>query len=234
MLKNNVIIYDHECPMCVAYTGAFVKFELLDKNGRYKYADLPEFPTHQLIDKDRARHEIALLDTEKQEVRYGLESLFYILENRFPALNLLFRQQWFLLIIKQLYYFISYNRKIIAPSLYQTEKSCNPDFNLKYRALYILVMLYVVGGFAIYFNQFASFWVYWVAQVIFGLVSPAFKDNHEKTITYLGHQITILLIGSLLLLPSIIFPNLLFYNLIASLLVMIREGWRRWKVVNLG
>lgn len=116
MLKNNVIIYDHECPMCAVYTSAFLKFELLDTEGRYKYADLEQFPAKSLIDKDRARHEIALIDTEKMEVRYGLESLFYILAQRFPALSLLFEQRWFVLIMKQLYYFISYNRKVIAPS----------------------------------------------------------------------------------------------------------------------
>ena len=93
MLKNNVIIYDHECPMCATYTGAFLKFELLDKNGRYKYSDLDKFPANALIDKDRARHEIALVDTQKMEVRYGLESLFYILSQQFPAFSLLFKQK---------------------------------------------------------------------------------------------------------------------------------------------
>jgi hypothetical protein len=203
---------------------------MLDENGRYKYADLSDFPAHTLIDKDRARHEIALVDTEKQEVRYGLDSLFHILGSRFPALNLCFKQQWFILIIKHLYYFISYNRKIIAPSLVQNEKSCSPDFNLRYRALYIVVMLYAVGFFAIHFNQFLPFWAYWVAQVVFGLVSPIFQNNHEKIITYLGHQITILLIGCLLLLPSFFFSNLLYFNLVASGLVMAREFWRRWKI----
>lgn len=226
MLKNNIIIYDHECPMCAVYTGAFLNFGLLDKDGRYKYADLGEFPANLLIDKDRARHEIALVDTEKMEVRYGLDSLFYILATRFPALNSLFKQKWFVLIMKELYYFISYNRKIIAPSSKQDATSCTPDFNLKYRALYILGMLYVVASFAVYFDIFLLFWAYWAAQVIFSII--IFK---EKTITYLGHQITVLLIACLLMTPSIFSTNLLYFNLVLAGIVAARELWRRWKIV---
>ncbi|TAH21971.1 MAG: DUF393 domain-containing protein [Cytophagales bacterium] len=227
MLKNNVIIYDHECPMCAVYTDAFLKSGLLDKDGRYKYADLDKFSAEVLIDKDRARHEIALVDTEKMEVRYGLDSLFYILATRFPALNLLFKQKYFVLIMKELYYFISYNRKIIAPSPKQDASSCVPDFHLKYRVLYILGMLYVVASFAIYFDVFLLFWAYWAAQVIFSMI--IFK---EKTITYLGHQITILLIACLLMIPSIFFSNLLYINILISLTVVIKEFWRRWKVMK--
>ncbi len=227
MLKNNVIIYDHECPMCAAYTGAFLEFGLLDTEGRYKYADLDQFSAKLLIDKDRARHEIALVDTQKMEVRYGLESLFYILAQRFPAFSLLFKQQWFILIMKQLYYFISYNRKIIAPSSKQNETSCTPDFHLKYRLAYIMVALYAVVAFAIYFDIFLLFWAYWVVQVVAGIL--IFK---EKSITYLGHQLTILLIACLLMIPSIFFSNLLYINILISLVVVIKEFWRRWKVMK--
>jgi predicted DCC family thiol-disulfide oxidoreductase YuxK len=227
MLKNNVIIYDHECPMCAAYTGAFLKFELLDKNGRYKYTDLDQFSAKSLIDRDRARHEIALIDTQKMEVRYGLDSLFYILTQRFPSFGVLFRQKWFLLIMKQLYYFISYNRKIIAPSSKQNETSCTPDFHLKYRLSYIMATLYAVVVFAVYFDVFLLFWAYWAAQVAFSIL--VFK---EKSITYLGHQVTILLIACLLMIPTIFFSNLLYINILISSIVVIKEFWRRWKVME--
>jgi ABC-type antimicrobial peptide transport system permease subunit len=215
--------------MCAVYTGAFIKFDLLDKDGRFRYADLKDFKCDIAIDKDRARHEIALIDTEKQEVRYGLESLFYILSNRLPFLQILFRQNWFVLIMKQLYYFISYNRKVIAPSSVQNEYSCNPDFHLKYRALYILVMMYVVGYFAYSFGQFLTYWIYWAFQVIFAIYY--FGKDIPKSMSYLGHQITILLIFFSLLIPSIFLPNLLSINIVIAAVIAIKEVWRRWKIV---
>jgi predicted DCC family thiol-disulfide oxidoreductase YuxK len=232
MLKNNVIIYDHECPMCAVYTGAFVKFELLDKEGRFKFADLQHLPIASIIDKDRARHEIALIDIEKKEVRYGLESLFYILGTRFPFLHLIFKQKWFQLFMQPLYYFISYNRKVIAPSSTQNSQSCNPDFHLKYRVLYILLMMYVVGVFAFSFGLFPIYWAYWAIQVLFSILYFSKKGDMRKSIAYLGHQITILLIGCLLLIPSMFLSNLLVYNLIIVGLVIGREYWRRWKAIS--
>lgn len=227
MLKNNVIIYDHECPMCAVYTGAFLKFGLLDADGRYKYADLDQFPAKSLIDKDRARHEIALIDTEKQQVRYGLDSLFYILAQRFPIFTLLFKQKWFMLVMKQLYYFVSYNRKIIAPSSRQDAASCIPDFHLKYRLSYIMVALYAVAAFAIYSDIFLLFWAYWTVQVVVGIL--VFK---EKSITYLGHQVTILIIACLLMIPSIILTNILYINILVTSIIVVKEFWRRWKVMK--
>lgn len=230
MLKNNTIIYDHECPMCAVYTGAFIKFGLLDQNGRHRYAALNDFACNVLIDKDRARHEIALVDTENQEVRYGLDSLFYILGNRFPILNMLFKKSWFRLIMKQLYYFISYNRKVIAPSSKPNANACVPDFDLKQRVLYILLMLYVVALFSVHFNIFFEFWLYWACQVIFSVSyfkSNSLEEKVQQSIHYLGHQITILIIGSLLMLPTLFFPNFLFFNAFVTILVMSREFYRR-------
>jgi predicted DCC family thiol-disulfide oxidoreductase YuxK len=243
MLKNNIIIYDHECPMCQVYTGAFIKFELLDEHGRQKYSELDNLSCNVLIDKDRAKNEIALIDIDRQEVRYGLESLFYILSHHFPALNLLFHQQWFVFVLKKLYKFISYNRKVIAPSSKQSNNSCIPDFDLKYRVLYILLMMGVVAYFSIYFQVFMAFWLYWICQVFLSLkmnkIINFFAQREDKkihedleskvktSISYLGHHITILLIGFLLLIPSVFYPQLLLYNMAVVSLVFIKEFWRR-------
>jgi hypothetical protein len=218
--------------MCAVYTGAFIKFELLEGNGRYKFADLQQLPLASIIDKDRARHEIALVDVEKKEVRYGLESLFYILGNHFPFLQFIFKQKWFRSFSQPLYYFISYNRKVIAPSSKQSPESCNPDFHLKYRVLYILLMMYVVGGIAFYFGLFPYFWAYWTIQIVFSILYFSKRGDMRKSIAYLGHQITILLIGSLLLIPAMILPKLLIYNLIIAGLVLGREYLRRWKIIS--
>jgi hypothetical protein len=134
--------------------------------------------------------------------------------------------------MQPLYYFISYNRKVIAPSSTQNSQSCNPDFHLKYRVLYILLMMYVVGVFAFSFGLFPIYWAYWAIQVLFSILYFSKKGDMRKSIAYLGHQITILLIGCLLLIPSMFLSNLLVYNLIIVGLVIGREYWRRWKAIS--
>ena len=230
MLESNVIIYDHECPLCNAYTGAFIKFKLLDENGREKYCNLENFSCNYLIDKNKARHEIALVDTQSQKVRYGLDSLFYILGSRFPVLNLLFKQKYFLLIMKQLYFFISYNRKVIAPSTTTNKNSCAPDFNLVYRLSYILFALIVVSFFALHFQVFVFLYMYYFLQtLVYVLIKRNNQDKLISFIHYVGHQSTVLLIGCLLLIPSLFYNNLLIYNIVIAGLVMGKEFWRRRK-----
>lgn len=38
-LKNHLILFDAECPMCRVYTQVFVKTGMLDENGRAAYQE---------------------------------------------------------------------------------------------------------------------------------------------------------------------------------------------------
>ncbi len=91
-----------------------------------------------LVDFDRAKNEIALVDHNRNKVVYGLDSLLLIIGNSFPLLEKIARIQTLYWFFKRLYSFVSYNRKQIIPSAKnKTEQSCVPDFNLKYRIAYI-------------------------------------------------------------------------------------------------
>jgi hypothetical protein len=136
-LKNNIIIYDDECPMCRLYTYGFTRTGMLDSGGRMPYTII-DTNLSCSIDKDRARNEIALVDTEHNTVTYGIDSLMKILSNRFGFFTPLFRFKPFYSSMQALYKFISYNRRVIIPSReYNKAGACIPDFNLKYRLLYI-------------------------------------------------------------------------------------------------
>src|SRR5688572_20252266 len=108
-LKDHVIIYDDECPMCDLYTGAFVKTKMLEKNGREPYSWLPSSLRKQ-IDPQKARNEIALVNPKTGKVLYGIDSLFTILGYRFQFLKPIFQFEPFRLLTKYFYSFISYNR----------------------------------------------------------------------------------------------------------------------------
>jgi predicted DCC family thiol-disulfide oxidoreductase YuxK len=151
-LAHHVLIFDNKCPLCKAYTGEFVKTGMLDENGREAYSSATP-PTCTLVNMDRARNEIALVNTKSGQVYYGIDSLFRILGNAFPVFAPLFRLSAFRAIMKQVYSFISYNRKVIIPVM-SSEDGCVPDFNLPYRLAYIistwLVTSYILTCYANY------------------------------------------------------------------------------------
>jgi predicted DCC family thiol-disulfide oxidoreductase YuxK len=207
-LTKNVIIYDSECPMCALYTGAFTQYGWLDKDGRWEYAAIDKFAACKLVDKERAKNEIALVDIEKQEVRYGLDSMLHIVGYNLPILKPLFANKLFFNALKQLYMLISYNRKVIAPSSKQTAESCIPDFNVLYRFAYIMLALYAVLALAWYVGTayqmpvflptlVAGFWLLSALASLFMM--------KESAIIYLGQLVTTLLIAGLLAVPLVWF-----------------------------
>lgn len=133
-LKDKTIIYDPTCPLCVAYTGFFIKIGVLEKNGRVAFSKADESLLHKL-DLNRARHEIPLYDKATGEVLYGLDGLTLIVSRLLPFTAGFVTRPWFKAIIRPFYKFISYNRKLIANSPTVKEGfDCSPDYHFGWRA----------------------------------------------------------------------------------------------------
>jgi predicted DCC family thiol-disulfide oxidoreductase YuxK len=237
-LENNVLLYDAECPLCNLYSGAFVEYGLLDANGRHDYTKLQEFSACSLVDKDKSRNEIALVDTENQTVRYGLDSLFYILGHRFPALQVIFRNSIFVAIMQQVYNVISYNRKVIAPPKHFNPTACIPDFSFFYRFVFIFIALYTTCfAFFSYFGLYAVGFlaVFWIANV-----AISYRQWQQWAIIYLGHLATLLLLSSFLLFPAqLISSYIIDYQLIVwgvnlgvLTLLLAQQIRKRWRVIG--
>lgn len=251
-LKHYTMIYDSDCPLCSAYTNAFISTKMLDTHGRIPYQQVggsfcPE------MDAERAKNEIALIDRVTGEVKYGYDSLVFVLGNRFPLIKKAneFRSvRWFM---KRLYSFISFNRKVIIPakksevSLYD----CTPAFNLKYRWAYIIftwlitsivLMTYsrLLGNLIPATNFFREFLICG-GQILFQFTLLSLVTR-EKRFEYLGNMMTVSFIGALLLLPAIVIGNILsgipaevflvFFMCVVG--VMLYEHMRRMKILELG
>ncbi|MEM6515394.1 MAG: hypothetical protein AAF688_04370, partial [Bacteroidota bacterium] len=152
-------------------------------------------------------------------------------------------------ILKMLYAFISYNRKVIIPSKNNRDNklSCIPDFNLKYRTLFILVGLSI--AFLLLSNMFQAFeWKSSIMPYILALASGQFlfqglmmiDFDRDLIMEYLGNLTTILIFGSLLAMPIYITNKIFNYpEYIVSLyfliigLLMIGEHFRRLKLLGL-
>ena len=236
-LPQKTIIYDDNCPLCAAYTGAFVKFDLLEKEeGRLGFEHVPGEIFCQL-DLDRARHEIPLLDRETGEVTYGKDALFQILGHRWPALKPVFSFAPFRLFIHLLYQLITYNRRVIAGSKAPEQGfDCAPDFNIFWRWAYIAlagVISIIIGyHFTKTYMIEPTPWLvgYMIAMGLgfsFFMILGMMK---KKRINALGHIITSLIIAALALLPALIFDlnaPLLFINVLFSFVLMIQQTVKR-------
>jgi len=243
-LKNHTLIYDNECPMCNIYSKGFIKSGMLDENGREAFTDM-SLRNKNLIDFHRAKNEIALVDHEKNKVIYGLDSLLLIIGNSFPTLEKITRIQPFYWFFKKLYSFVSYNRKQIIPSKKDnTEEACIPDFNLKYRLAYLAFVVIFSGYILSIFSTklglglTQNFWrefTICIGQIVWQIVFLKFYLK-DKTWNYLGNMMTVSLIGTLLLVPSL-FLNLnsafsiVYFGIVVF--IMFLEHMRRCRILKL-
>jgi predicted DCC family thiol-disulfide oxidoreductase YuxK len=248
-LKNYLILYDAECPMCSLYTKAMVTTGMLDEQGRKAYQQVPAAAC-PMVDRQRAVNEIALINQTTGEVTYGIQSLFKIFGNAVPSLKPLFAFSPFVWLMTKVYAFISYNRRVIIPASHTDANQLQPTFKLKYRIAYLL-FTWVITAFVLttYVHLMygllpvgTAYREYLVCggQILFQSLVISFFAK-DKLWAYLGNMMTISFAGALLLLPGLAlahFVNLqpLFYVLyfltVAGLMFL--EHIRRTKILNLG
>ena len=243
-LKNHTLIYDNECPMCNIYSKGFTACGMLDENGREAFTEMT-LKNREIIDFNRAKNEIALVDHNRNKVVYGLDSLLLIIGNSFPILEKIARIQPLYWFFKKLYSFVSYNRKQIIPSKKEdTNQSCIPDFNLKYRVGYILFVVffssYILSVFTaklgLHLGQnFLREFTICLGQIAWQtlFLRAYLKD---KIWDYLGNMMTVSLIGTLLLLPALLINfTFVFFIIYFGIVVFIMflEHIRRCKILKL-
>lgn len=248
-LDNHTLIYDNECPMCDLYTSGFIKTGMMDKDGRVCYADAR--PLTPSLDMQRARNEIALVNRNTGHVTYGIDSLFTILGNRFPVLRFLFSCTPFRWFISKFYKFISYNRKVIAPSrTFESPGSCVPDFNLKYRLAYILLTWLLTSWIV---TQYVALLVpivtpstmmreYWLSGgLILSQLLVVLRIRKDRAIHYVGNMMTVSMMGAIVLwivmkgfyLVDGVSPIIAVIVLLTVVFLMLIEHMRRVRMLGL-
>jgi predicted DCC family thiol-disulfide oxidoreductase YuxK len=210
-LSNHILIYDDECPLCRAYTSTFVSSGMLDAGGRKSFSEVvkSELP---MIDWNRARNEIALVNRNDNTVTYGVESIVQILGNNLPCIKSLFRLMPINYILRKLYAFISYNRKVVAPGkAFEVNCACTPDLHYGYRWAYIMITWLITSIVLLFYSRLAipfipetTFFREFIVcggQVVFQGIVMLFVKR-ERAIHYLGNMMTVSLLGALALCPA--------------------------------
>lgn len=248
-LKNHLILFDEECPMCRMYTSAFVSTGLLDADGREAYQQLPS-QACPMVDRQRAANEIALVNQETGEVTYGIESLFKIFALVLPFFGPLFRFRPFVWLMSKVYAFIAYNRRVIVPPAKGEGFQFQPTFKLHYRIAYLIFTWFLTAyilsaytglmkGIVPIGHPYREYFVCGGQLIFQGIIILLL--NRQKTWAYLGNMMTISFVGALLLLPALlasVWLNLhpvfyvLWFMAIAGLLLL--EHIRRSKLLKIG
>jgi hypothetical protein len=220
-LADHIIIYDDECPLCSLYTDGFVKSGMLDANGRKAFSAVAKNNILN-IDLKRACNEIALVNTKDNSVRYGIDSLTFVIGNSIPLFRRVFSSKPLRLIMNQLYFFISYNRKVIAPGkVFELGNQCVPSFNLTHRCLYILFTWLITSLVLVYYSWLAyplvpgsNFYREFIVcggQIVFqGFIVGVVR--RDRLIHYLGNVMTVSFGGALLLTPMFLLRDLIVSN----------------------
>jgi predicted DCC family thiol-disulfide oxidoreductase YuxK len=246
-LDNHTIIYDDECPMCTNYTGAFVRTGMLDQKGREAFSTAAKT---EGVDWNKARNEIALIDRTNNTVIYGVEAIITILTNRFQFVGKIARCRPVLWMLKKLYSFISFNRKVIMPGeVFEGVSTCTPDMNYFYRWMYIVAAWLITSVILASYSKLAvpivpqsGFFREFVVcggQIIFqGIIVLVLR--RDRAIHYLGNLMTVSLGGSMLLTPMLIMsfyisePGIYIGYFMLVVALMFLEHLRRVKILELG
>ncbi|MBE8727665.1 DCC1-like thiol-disulfide oxidoreductase family protein [Flavobacterium hungaricum] len=248
-LENQTLLYDEDCPLCNLYTIGFVKSGMLDQNGRKSYCQLSA-EEQNFIDLNRASNEIALVNNKTKTVMYGIDSLIKVLGNSFPWIEKIANVKPIHFTLKKLYSFISYNRKVIIPANAKEENKlqCIPDFNYKYRFMFIgfavTITTLVLFGYSnlILILPKTTIWreiVLACGQIVFQSLF-LLKFDRKTILNYAGNLMTVSLMGSLVLVPIlilskfIIVPELIVLGWFGvTVFIMFAEHFRRTKILKL-
>jgi predicted DCC family thiol-disulfide oxidoreductase YuxK len=140
-MKNKILVYDDNCPLCTWYSGLFVKYGFLNAEGRKPFSTL-DVNLLSKIDFDKSRNEIPLLDTSTNKVVYGIDALLEILDQKIPFIKVTGNFAPLKWVLKRIYKLVSFNRKVIvAKKCGPGNIDCSPDNNYLYRFIFMAVCL---------------------------------------------------------------------------------------------
>ena len=250
MLKNNKLLVDEDCPLCVAYGAGFTRLGLIDPRTVSPYQRADEALTRQ-INMQRARSEIALYDETTTRTVYGMDAMIAIVTHRSPWLRRLLTWAPLYFLLQQLYSFISYNRKVIYPSASRPGlRDCTPPLHRGYRWGYILLVALLTGlvlnryaflistGWGLPHDPIREYFICF-GQVAWQGIAIGFLDR-KKVLTYLGNMSTVSLMGAILLLPLLglaswvpVAPWLLLGYFAVVVGIMLLEHLRRCRLLGI-
>jgi hypothetical protein len=248
-LQNYKLLIDADCPMCRLYGNAFEAKGLIEKGTCSPYQTI-DLSIANLVDMNRAKNEIAFVNTLNSEVVYGLDAFKLIITNSYPMLKPFSNLKILDCIGRRVYRFISTNRKVIVPAKIAVDakvNNCNPALNVKYRLIYILFVALFSSLIIYHYSISINLMMGWESSIFrelimcFGQIGWQSLFLHkilkDKRLDYLGNMMTVSLIGTILLLPMLFFNTSPIVHLgyfMMVVFVMLLEHLRRCRILEIG
>lgn len=219
-LVDKLIIYDSNCKVCSSLRDVVVRYTSIPEEKVKAYKDLDERLTMH-VDPDRFKNVMALIDTTGGQTLYGAEGVAYIFSSEYKIADVLFQIKFIFRLFNFFYKTQAYNRYIIATPKSNFKCDCFPDRVVKYRLSYIAMALVtsivltalfgisLKGFFLNMSNADAAMQMLlmaatgWVFQILFAMVML-----REKALDYIGHLSSIMVVGLLILAPSMLISAL--------------------------
>ncbi|HEX6848746.1 MAG TPA: DCC1-like thiol-disulfide oxidoreductase family protein [Chitinophagaceae bacterium] len=225
-MKNKILVYDDNCPLCTWYSGLFVKYGFLNAEDRRPFSTVDDLILSK-VDFNKSRNEIPLLDTSTNKVLYGVDSLLEILDQKIPFIRTIGNLPPLKWLLKKIYKLISYNRKVIvAIKCGPGSIDCSPDINYLYRFIFMAVclafntlMLYPLQDnlFSKLSYYHLNFYELQAAHFAFVIINCMLACRFSKTkgYEYLG-QVNMLALLVILLLTPLIIVRIFFHSELLS------------------
>jgi hypothetical protein len=228
-MKNKLIIYDGNCKVCVGLRDLMLALGLVAPQECVAYRSLaPQL--QQQVSPERFRNEMALIDTSGGATLYGAEGVSFVFADKIKLLQHLFRFRPFFLLFRLLYQTLAFNRYVVAtPKTPAITCDCYPERATRYRLAYIfiafLLSVFLTALFGVSVHQALGAGAAggaaelllmagtgWGVQMIIAALSLP----RQQLLDYVGHLGTIMVVGLLVLVPSMAFyfvTGLLFWPL---------------------
>lgn len=216
-LANKLIIYDSNCKVCCSLRDVVLKSTSIPEERIKAYKDL-EPALSRNVDPEQFKNVMALIDTAGGSTIYGAEGVAYIFASQYRIVAFLLRFKLIFNLFNFFYKTQAYNRYIIATPRSKFKCDCFPDREVKYRISYIVmtvlisVLLTALFGISIrnYFTDISRAEAAtqmllmagtgWVLQILLAIISL-----RDKALDYIGHLGSIMVVGLLILVPSMLF-----------------------------
>lgn len=175
----------------------------------------------QYVDPIRFRNGMALMDTTGKKTLYGPEGVAHIFSSQYRFLEFLLRFKPLFNLFAFFYKLLAYNRYIIATPKSKFICDCLPDRNVSYRLSYIIIAvttsIILTALFGISLKNFFTGLTAtdaaaqmllmagsgWALQILVAAILLK-----EKALDYVGHLSSIMVVGLLILIPSMLFHAL--------------------------
>ena len=125
-MKNYTIVFDNQCAVCSIGVKTLKQIGVMGDNNTLELNAFEQNKIACNVDPQKACNEMAVIDQETLEVRYGYDGYVNLVSLRSERLGRVMAKKWVKNFFNPFYVFLASNRRVIAP-LKESGTVCRPE-----------------------------------------------------------------------------------------------------------